>query len=160
MSEIGALIIKLQAETAQFRQDMGKVKQDLDDLGGKGKKLDGSFEMAEAKGSMMLFEESVGVRLPRHLNALIAQIPGIGMAFQLMLPVAGVVAAIDIITKLIEKHDEAKRKALEQKEAWAALSEKIRTGADELQVANDKLRDAIAVFDGKPKNNVKLALDE
>src|ERR1700719_513491 len=112
MSEVGALIIKLQAETAEFRADMGRVKSDLNDIKGgaqeTGEGMDRSF--AESRGSLMLVEESIGVRLPRHLNALLVQIPGVGAAFAAMLPIAGVAVAIDIIAKLIEKHDEAARK--------------------------------------------------
>src|SRR4051795_12705615 len=99
MSEIGALIIRLQAETAQFREDMGKVKADLDGLKGKSKEFDGSFNMMEARGSMMVLEESLGIRLPRHINSLIATIPGIGAAFELLLPVMGAVFAIGFISK-------------------------------------------------------------
>lgn len=109
MSEVGALIIKLQAETAQFREDMGKVKSDLDDISNKGVQAGrGMAEgMAEGRGGLMLTEDLVGVRLPRHLNTLIAQIPGVGAAFATMLPIVGVFLAIEIITKLIEKHKEA-----------------------------------------------------
>src|SRR5258708_28769445 len=110
MSEVGALIIKLQAETAQFREDMGKVNAQLDEFKGKsgeaGEAMD--FSMHKARGGLMLVEESVGIHLPRHLNALIAEIPGVGAAFQFMLPIAGVVLAIEIIGKLIQKHRELK----------------------------------------------------
>ena len=77
MSEVGALIIKLQAETAQFRSDMGKVKSDLDDLGSKGTSAGAAMGggMREARGSLMLIEESVGTHLPRELNTLLATIP-------------------------------------------------------------------------------------
>ena len=98
MSEIGALIVKLQAETAEFREDLGKVKVDLDDLSDKGGQAGRGMSagMGEARGGLMLVEESVGVKLPRHLNSLIAQIPGVGAAFAMMLPIAGVVVAIEI----------------------------------------------------------------
>ena len=113
MSEVGALIIKLQAETAQFREDMGKVKSDLNDLKGTsedtGQAMDHSF--TEARGGLMLTEEMVGVRLPRHLNTLIAEIPGVGAAFASMLPIVGVLVAIEIIGKLLEKHRELKEAA-------------------------------------------------
>jgi len=109
MSEIGALIVRLQAETAEFREDLGKVKGDLSDLSDKGGEAGRGMSsgMGEARGGLMLVEESVGVKLPRHLNSLIAQIPGVGAAFAMMLPIAGVVVAIEIIAKLIEKHNAA-----------------------------------------------------
>lgn len=155
MSEIGALIVKLQAETAEFRSDMGKVKGDLDDLkdksGGVGEGMKSS--MTEARGGLMLVEESVGVKLPRHLNSLIATIPGVGQAFAMMLPIAGVVVAIEIIGKLIEAHNkaaEAIRKAAEES-ANAAIKEADQTKA--LELTNLKLDDQIAKLEHKPSHN-------
>ena len=110
MSEIGSLIISLKAETARFQQDLGKVKRDLNDLQGDASKTGESFNnIGEARGGLMLVEDAVGVRLPRHLNTLIAQIPGVGAAFAAMLPIAGVAVAIGIIGKLIERHNELEK---------------------------------------------------
>ena len=120
MSEVGALIISLRAETAQFRADMGKVKTDLNDLKGisqeTGSAMD--FSMHEARGSMMLLGEETGVRIPRHLQALIATIPGVGAAFAAMLPLVGVAAAVMVIVKLIDKIEEQKKAIKEAGEAW------------------------------------------
>jgi len=124
MSEIGALIIRLQADTAQFRDDMGKVKKDLSDLqdpaNAAGKAIDGS--MTQARYGLMLTESVVGVRLPRALNTLLAGIGPVGSAFSMMLPLLGVAAAIAIITKLIEKHDEMKDQAAATRSAYAEFA--------------------------------------
>lgn len=155
MSEIGALIIRLQAETAQFRQDMGKVKSDLADLGDKagqaGGEMDRSF--GEARGGLMLTEDLIGVRLPRHLNSLIAQIPGVGAAFAAMLPVAGVLVFIDIIAKLIEKH-ESLAKAVQKATIEADnMAIKEADNTKQLALTNMKLDDQIAKLEHKPKRN-------
>jgi hypothetical protein len=163
MSEVGALIIKLQAETAQFRADMGKVKGDLAGLTGQsqdtGRAMD--FSMMEAKGSMMLLGEETGVRIPRHLQTLIATIPGVGAAFSAMLPLVGVAAAIGIVAKLIEKHEKLiesiRKTAIENQNI--ALSEDNVTRS--MEVANLKLEDQIAKLEGRPTNNkLKEALIE
>jgi hypothetical protein len=127
MSEVGALIIKLQAETAQFREDMGKVKADLNGLKGGASETGSAFDysMGEAKGSLMLVEESVGVHIPRHLNTLIAQIPGVGQAFALMLPVAGVAAAIMVVVELVEKLNKLKEEAFQAGVAQTELGATI-----------------------------------
>ncbi len=120
MSEVGALIVRLQAETAQFREDMGKVKSDLDDLKGGAEAAGGGVDvsMAKARGSLMLVEDAVGIRLPRALNGLIASMPGVGAAFEAMLPLAGVAVAIGIVAKLITAHAELKQKIRESGEAY------------------------------------------
>jgi len=141
MSEVGALIVKLQAETAQFREDMGKVKQDLDDLGKKGGEAGEGISggMHEARGGLMLAEESVGVHLPRHLNALIAQIPGVGAAFAAMLPIFGVIMAIEIIAKLIQAHKEARDEAEKMGQSQIILGTTIQNVFNNL---DDKLLQA------------------
>jgi hypothetical protein len=124
VSEVGALIIKLQAETAQFREDMGKVKSDLKDLenssGSTGDAFDGS--MRQSTGAVRLLSHELGVPLPRELSRLIASIPAVGAAFSAMLPLIGVVAAIAIISKLIDKQNELKRAT---QEAWGSTPKQI-----------------------------------
>jgi colicin import membrane protein len=141
MSEVGALIVKLQAETAQFREDMGKVKSDLDNLkpaaDGAGEGIKTSME--KARGGLMIVEESTGVRLPRALTRLIAGIPGVGAAFSTMLPLLGVMAAIVIIDKLIEKHKAAEEAMHKVAEAAADASIKGVIGFTNL---GDKLIEA------------------
>jgi hypothetical protein len=138
LSEIGSLIVSLKAETAQFTSDLGKVKSDLDDLKDKsGEAGQGiSASMHEATGGLMLVEDSVGVRLPRHLNSLIATIPGVGQAFAMMLPIAGVVVAIKIIADLIEKHEKAAEAA---RELGFAEQESGIKGQQALNSLDDKL---------------------
>jgi hypothetical protein len=109
VSVVGTLTVDLVANTATFTADLGKAGNSLDGLGksaaAAGETMD--YSMREARGSMALFGEEVGVHIPRHLQTLIAEIPGVGLAFETMLPLVGVVAAIAIIVKLIEKHKEA-----------------------------------------------------
>jgi hypothetical protein len=155
MSEVGALIIRLQAETAQFRDDMGKVKSELADLGGKsqqaGDTMDQSF--TEGRGGLMLTEDLVGVRLPRHLNNLIAQIPGVGAAFAAMLPIAGILVFIEAIAKLIEKHEALKKAIQEASDEAANHAVKEADQAKSLEVTNLKLDDQIRKLEHKPAHN-------
>jgi len=76
--KFGALIVKLQAETASSARTWGKVKGDLTtsrvvpDSAGEGmQRVDD-----EARGGLMLVKSQSAFRLPRHLNSLIAGIPG------------------------------------------------------------------------------------
>lgn len=134
--DVGTLRVNVVSGDDNFHLD--KVNKDLDDMGDKsqdaGKKLD--YSMGEARGSIMLTEEALGVRLPRHLNSLIAQIPGVGEAFAAMLPLVGVIAAITIITKLIDKHREMRDEALAAGRAETDLG---TTGANALRALDDKM---------------------
>jgi hypothetical protein len=162
MSEVGALIIKLQAETAQFREDMGKVKQDLADLKPASQEAGEAMgtSMHEARGGLMLTEEIVGVHIPRHLNALIAQIPGVGAVFANMLPIIGVVAAIAIVTELIRKHEEMKDKAAATRAAYVAFAggaaESLRKLQDELLQAGMKMDELTGDHAAKLQKELQL----
>ena len=141
---------------AQFKTD---VKDGADAASTATKQIaeDVGSNVTEARGSIMLLSEEVGVHLPRHLQSLIAQIPGVGAAFASMLPLFGVIAAGEVIDKLIEKHRQLKE-ALAQ--GWTESTRAITLQNDELQVSIEKYKELIAKLQGKPSNGVALALAE
>jgi hypothetical protein len=120
-----------------------------------------SGSMREARGAMKLVEESLGIHIPREMNSLIAGIPALTAAFSIMLPIAGVIAAVDVIGKLIDKHDALKR--AQEKVALEAenLSIKEADQTKSMELANLKLDDQIAKLEGRPEQNrLKEALIE
>lgn len=124
--------------------------------------IDKSFgSVAEGKGGLMLTEEVLGFRFPRHLNSLLAKIPGVASAFSAMLPIAGAIVAGEIITKLIEKHEAlaiAIRKAAVD---TANLTIKEGDQVKSLELTNLKLDDQIEKLSGGVKTNrLKEALIE
>jgi hypothetical protein len=57
----------------------------------------------EARGEAMLLGEAFGVHLPRHVNAFIAELPGVGEALQSAFAATAVLFIIEAIVKLTEK---------------------------------------------------------
>jgi hypothetical protein len=155
-TQIGQVNINLRMSLAQLKTDVkdgasaasASVKQLADDVG---------TSVGEARGSLMLFSEEVGVHIPRHLQGLVAQIPGVGAAFATMLPLFGVIAAGEIIEKLIEKHKQLEA-ALSS--GWASADHAIANHNDELQVSIEKYKELIAKLQGHPSNGIALALAE
>jgi hypothetical protein len=124
-----------------------------------GEKISGS--MHEARGSLKLIEESLGIHIPREMNTLIAGIPGLSSAFAAMLPVVGIVAAVDIIGRLIQRHEELAK--AQEKAALEAENLAIKEGdqAKSMEIANLRLDDQIAKLEGRPNiNRLKEALLE
>jgi lambda family phage tail tape measure protein len=172
--QVGTLSVNLTAGTAAFESGMAKAGQTAKSTG---KDIQSSFNQAakagkdfgesttvnmmEAKGSMMLLGEEVGVRIPRHLQTLIAQIPGVSAAFAAMLPLVGVLAAVGLILKVIEHHEklaEAIRKtALENENLTIKQDDQTKS----MELTNLKLDDQIAKLEGRPgKNRLAEALLE
>lgn len=163
MSEVGALIVKLRAETAEFREEMGKVKSDLNSLkGGADEAGEGiTRNMTSSRESVMLLGEEVGVHMPRALSMFISKLDGVGAAMEMAFPIIGIVAIVGIIGKLIEKHEEyvaALRKSADEAES---LSIKEMDTSKSMELANLKLDDQIAKLEGRPTvNRLKEALLE
>jgi hypothetical protein len=148
------------------RREHASLKKELTDTGSAGKQMEYSFR--EARGSIALVGEQLGVHIPRELSMLLAHIPLVGAAFSAMLPLVGVVAAIGIIASLIEKHEklvEAQRHATEASESLQIKQADLALG---LHAANLQLEDQIAKLEGRPETNklqiamiaVKKAVDE
>lgn len=103
--------------------------------------------MYQARGEMMLVDELLGIKLPRHVVSFIAEIPGVGAALSAAFQATAVLFIIEAIAKGIEKiiewREEAHKLELAQLNfgstvgaSFIELDEKLlRTGikADELR---------------------------
>jgi hypothetical protein len=163
MAVVGVLTVNLEANTASFSSDLGKASQDAENFGQSaaraGQQVD--FSMTEARGSTALLGEELGVHIPRHLQTLIAQIPEVGAAFATMLPLVGVFAAVAIVTKLIEKHEELAKAEAKVRDAVADMTVKLDDQTNALILTNLKLDDQIRKIEQKPvRNGVREALIE
>ncbi|MGA6988641.1 MAG: hypothetical protein WBZ01_21495 [Terriglobales bacterium] len=138
MPSVGTLTVNLEANTARFTGDLGKAAKSAEDFGRAATEAGGQvdYSMREARGTTALLGEELGVHIPRHLQTLIAEIPAVGAAFAEMLPIVGVVAAIAIIGKLIEKNAEAREKFGHD---WAAAGVEVQ---DVFNSFSEKLLDA------------------
>jgi hypothetical protein len=120
-----------------------------------GDKMQYSFR--EARGGIMLLTEEIGVHLPRELTMLLAHIMPVGIAFEAMLPILGVVAAIKVIGDLIEKHEKLAEAQRHHQETTESLVIKQNDLVLALKAANLQIEDQILKLEGRPEQN-KLAI--
>jgi hypothetical protein len=146
MPVIGTLTVNLEANTATFSGDLGKASKSAEDFGRKAVEAGGktTYSMLEAKGSMMLLSEELGVHIPRHLQTLIAELPGVGAAFGAMLPLVGVIAAIAIIEKLVAKNEEAREKLAQGWDTFGTESALVFDNLDDKMLKVGKTADQLA----------------
>jgi hypothetical protein len=118
----------------------------------------------EARASIALLGDEIGVRLPRHLRSFVAELPGVGMALSAAfngVAVIGlalvIVEATKKLAEFVQKNEEAGRKSAE---AWASALTPIRTNNDELELTKTRLENAIAKLEHRPQNAMKEAIAE
>jgi hypothetical protein len=125
----------LEANTATFSGDLGKASGKLkvfaDDAEAAGERVD--FSMREARGSLMLMGDEFGIHLPREIRTMIAEMPGIGIALESLLPIMGAVFAVGMIAKWMEAHKKAQE---ELATGWAAMGSQV---IDTMSRLGDKL---------------------
>ena len=157
--QIAELYVALKAQTAQFHTAMGEATTEMRNFS---KNTRASME--EAKGSIVLLGEQIGVVLPRHLRTFVAGLPGVATAMSAAFDAVAIIALMHIVVEAGEKvyefahkNEEAARK---NTEAWKTVAKPIQDTERELALANSKLEDTIAKLEHKPGDGLKSTLLE
>jgi hypothetical protein len=119
-----------------------------------------SFSMAEAKGSMALISEEIGVKIPRHIRGFIAELPGVGAAMSAAFSAVAIIALIEVVIKITEKIDAWGSAAEKARLEWEKQTETLHDHNDVLALTNAKLQEAIDKLEHKPVNYAAIALAE
>lgn len=91
------------------------------------------FSMHEAKGSMALLSEEIGVKIPRHLRGFIAEMPGVGAALSSAFSAIAIVALLEVLNRVVEKFVEWQESAEKIETAWFQVDETFRTASQHIQ---------------------------
>jgi hypothetical protein len=110
LSTIGKLVIAVDADT-------GAATAKFVDLGDgaerSGKKIQGAFngiDTSEARGGMMLFDDLVGVKLPRHVTSFISSLGPVAAAMELAFPFLAIAVAASVLIEHLTKLKETAEK--------------------------------------------------
>jgi len=121
-------------------------------------------DMHEARGSIMVLGEEIGVHLPRHVQAFVATMPGVATAmssaFAPLAVIAIGMAIFEAGKKAFEYGEKMKEAAKKQEEASRELIDSLLKSNLAQQVENDKLDEKIAKLEHKPVNTLQKALDD
>jgi hypothetical protein len=100
---IGEVNINLRMNLAQFSKDV----QDGNNAAANGAKQLGR-SMGEgthqARESLRLISEELGVHIPRGLQSFITEIPGVGVALNAAFSSVAVLALIELVVKALRRH--------------------------------------------------------
>ena len=115
----------------------------------------------QARGEMMLIDELIGVRLPKHIVSFIAELPGVGAALSAAFTATAVIFLVEMIAKAIDHHEQLAKAAEKAALATENLAIKERDHTASMELANLKLDDQIAKLEHRPEQNkLKEALLE
>lgn len=159
---VGTLAVDIVQGTASFTTE--PARKEIEQLSGSMKDFSDStdYSMREARGSLMLMEHELGVRLPREMNTLIATIPGIGLAMESLLPIMGAVFAGKMIYDFYEKWEKANSDLTKsEKDLFTAATTEaakfLKQQDANIKAAYDL---AIASASGNPVMQAKLRVEE
>jgi hypothetical protein len=159
--DLGVLRINLVANTASFNGPLDKAAQQAKNAARSMQNDLNDIDLSEARGAIHLLGEDIGVRLPRHVQTFIAELPGVGAALQAAFPIAAVIAigvaifeATDKLTKHYEQLEKVRDEAVQSGEAIGKM-------ADSIHLSTLKLEDQIATLKKLPTHNgIAIALGE
>ena len=128
------------------------------EMGGSFEKLESNVDRAqhsvyEAREAVTLLGEEVGVRLPRAVASLLARIGPLGAVLEVAFPVLGALALVDVVSKLIEKHEKYAQELRKSAEEETNLTIKDRDRTESLELTNQKLEDQIGKIENRPSAN-------
>lgn len=121
----------------------------------------------EAKASLALMGEEMGVHIPRHIRGFITMLPGVGQALDSAFKAVAVIALIaviyEVVKKVIELHQAIEEMHLAAERAageFQHFNDASKLANAELALTNTKLENAIAKLEHKPENKLREAILE
>jgi hypothetical protein len=133
----GEAVQQLQAKIKQLEVELSVLQEKFGQVGPKA-----SSSMREARGTLALLGEDVGIRLPRHLQTFVAGIPGVSGALAAGFAPIAVLTLIDVIDKIPAKIAELEDYFAHFGAAEKAAFEGHTTGLfSQLQVGIDLLKE-------------------
>jgi hypothetical protein len=158
-AKVASAYVDLVARTEAFEKSLDEAKGSVGRF-----KSTIRAEMHEAKGSIALLGEEVGIHLPRHLQTFLAGLPGVAPALSAAFSSVAVIALAGILIEtgkkvyeFIEKNEEAAKK---NQESWSHLKSSIEHTNQTLALSNSRIQDSIDKLEHKRENGLRTMLLE
>lgn len=163
--KVGALVIDIDAGTAKLFIDLEKANVKLKQFGAEATAAGhgAASSMQAASGAVRIFEGNITNNV-RAVERFLTGTLKLGPVLQAAFPVVGAVAFAGLIGKMGVEVYNFFRKAEEAPgrvaNAFRELNSSLKLSDDALAVSTDKLNEHIAKLEGKPGNELQLAIDQ
>jgi hypothetical protein len=164
-SAIGGMNIVLSANAASFSAGIAQAQAQLNRLAGTAKAAGHGTvsSMQAASASIRVLEGGMTGNI-RAAERFISLIPGVGKALQAAFPLVGAIALAGVFVKIggevLRFIENVNKMPTAIQNGFRTLNLSAQSSNDALAVTNDKLQMEIDKLQGKPQNNLKLAIDE
>jgi hypothetical protein len=167
MAEVaGEVKLILSADGTSWSAELDKAQRALNKLKGSTSETSrhARAEMTEARHSIHLVTEEIGVHLPRALQGFVAKLPGVAEvmahAFSAVAVIGLGMVIVETGKKVYEFIEKQKKASEEAERATKKLMSSREQATLEIEVANAKLDEQIAKLEKKPGDGMKTALAE
>lgn len=156
---VAQLSVQVDANTVRLRTEMDKAAAST-----RAAARTMRAEVQEARGTIMVLGEEIGIHLPRHVQKFVASIPGIAPALSAAFSTVAVVAigaaAVEAGKKLYEFYEKSKHASEEAAKATKDFIGGMHASNLEHEVQLAKLDEEIAKLEHRPANHLATALAE
>ena len=97
-NQAGPAIVEVQAQLDSLGASAQAMADKMSAAAGQTK-----FSMMEAKGTLALVGEEIGVSIPRHVRTFIAELPGVGVALEAAFSATALFVLLDVVVRVAEK---------------------------------------------------------
>ncbi len=162
---IGQMNIVLSANAATFSEAISQAQRQLDALANKSKAA-GHSTVSSVQAASAALRELNGdfTNNIRAVERFITTIPGVGSALKAAFPLVGGVAFAALLAEMGKKIYEFQKQMTELptkiQDGFRQMNLSTQMAADNLRLVNDRLQNEINKLEGKPQNNLAIALDE
>ena len=157
--QVGSAHVEFSARTAKVVTGMEEAKRAT-----RAAAREMKADIQEAKASIALLGEEVGVKLPRHLRSFVAELPGVASAMAAAFNGAAIIGlgmiAVEQAKKIYEFFSALQELGEKTNEEFEKLHKTTASTTDELIKTNAELANTIAKFEGRKENKLAVQLAE
>ena len=163
---VAGLMLSIDGNTVRLRKELDVAQAAIRKTGKEMKEAmaETRASVTEAKASIALLGEEIGVHLDRHLRGFVAKLPGVAplmsAAFSAVAIVGVGVAIVEAGKKLYDFYEKEQRAAHEAGRAIQDLAGSLHLANLEHEVRLAKMDEEIAKLEHKPGDGLKTALAE
>jgi hypothetical protein len=161
----GNVVVRLNLNSTGYSAEMAKAQRAMQGFASATSAMGhGTVSQMQAASAAIRVLEGGMTGNIRAAERFISTIPGVGKALQAAFPLVGGIALAGVFVKIADEAAKAIQKVQQSEQAISNAFQSLNISGmlanDTLRVTNDRLENEIAKLQGKPQNNLAIAIDE